>query len=224
MLQGPQSCLSLLEREISAPSQKSRGREQEMAGFPPLPSGQEPHLQVQHLLIKARTKKWMFFSCCNGVKAPLKQICKAMGLGCIILCPYSARRLIMMKPQRWHFKFQTHKSAVMGRFVVKPRHIFTEFFSVSVTLMDFKLLFKDSYLTISIWKRSECRVHAVRAVNMVSRQNEPAWFELLLLFSLRLAFRMVINGRIRGEGCPLGGSLPFFLFAKSPSLLPTPPP
>ena len=55
---------------------KGRGRKQEMAGLPLLPSGQQPHLQVQHLLMKARTKRWMFFFHQTGVKAPLKQICE----------------------------------------------------------------------------------------------------------------------------------------------------
>lgn len=82
MLLGPQSCLSLLEREISTLSQKER--EHERAGLPPLPSGQQPHLQVQHLLIKARrTKKWMFVSHCAGVKATLKQIGKTVDLAAL---------------------------------------------------------------------------------------------------------------------------------------------
>lgn len=91
MLLGPQSCLSLLEREISTLSQKGRGRECERAGLTPLPPGQQPHLQVQHLLMKARTKKWMFISYRTGVKAPLKQIGKTEDLGCYALCLQFAR-------------------------------------------------------------------------------------------------------------------------------------
>lgn len=36
------------------------------------PQAQQPHLQVQHLQMKARTKRWMFVSYYAGVKAPLK--------------------------------------------------------------------------------------------------------------------------------------------------------
>lgn len=49
--------------------------------MPPLPAGQQPHLQVQHLLMKARTKRWMFISYYAGVKAPLRQIGKTVDLG-----------------------------------------------------------------------------------------------------------------------------------------------
>lgn len=51
---------------------KGRGSECERAGLPPLPSGQQPHLQVQHLQMKARTKGCVLISHCTGVHDSLK--------------------------------------------------------------------------------------------------------------------------------------------------------
>lgn len=75
------------EGDKRALTKGEREREHERAGLTPLPSGQQPHLQVQHLLMKARrTKTWMFVSCRAGVKATLKQIGKTVDLGCFALC------------------------------------------------------------------------------------------------------------------------------------------
>lgn len=79
---------------------RERGRELERTGLPPLPPGQKPHLQVQHLQMKARTKRWMFISCRAGVRAALKQIAKTVDLGRSALRLSSARKLIISEPQR----------------------------------------------------------------------------------------------------------------------------